>query len=117
MLDMRDRVQRDQLVVRAADIDLVQLFRVQPVHALDLWDDLITEASHGEPVNVISADAGRKIGTDLLHIESHRRNLVMIDNDPRLRLIDFRVDVTELEYVRLHRLEENVLRKFKDSLL
>src|SRR5262249_42301989 len=117
MLDMRDRVQRDQLVVRPGDVDLLQLFRVQPVHALNLWDDLVAEAFHVEPVNVISADAGRKIGADLLHIESHGRDLVMVENDPRLRLVDFRVDVTELKYVRLHRLEENVLREFKDSFL
>ena len=41
----------------------------------------------------------------------------MVDNDPRLRLVDFRVNVPELKHVRLRRLLENILREFKYSLL
>ena len=53
----------------------------------------------------------------LLHIESHGRDLVVIENDLRLRLVDFRVDVAELKHVRLHRFLENVLREFKNAFL
>ena len=57
-------------------------------------------------VDEISADAGGKIGADLLHVETHGRNLVVIENDLRLRLIDLGIDVAELEHVRLHRFAE-----------
>ena len=117
MLDVRDRAQRDQLVVRPGDVNFVQLLGIQPVDALDLRDDFVAEAFHVEPVDVISADAGREIGADLLHIEAHGRDLVVIENDLRLRLVDFRVDVAELKHVRLHRFLENLLCEFENSFL
>ena len=51
-----------------------------------------------------------KIGPDLLHVEAHGRNLVVIENDLRLRLIDLGIDVAKLKDMRLHRFQKNLLR-------
>src|SRR5213078_2837323 len=41
----------------------------------------------------------------------------MIENNRRLGLVDFRIDVAELENVRLHRFGENLLSEFEDAFL
>ena len=89
------------------NVNVIQLFRIQPIHPFDLRNDLVAQAFHVEPVDVIAADAGGEIGADLLHVESHRRDLVVIENDLRLRLVDLGVDVAKLKHVRLHRFLEN----------
>ncbi len=58
-----------------------------------------------------------EIGADLLHVEAHRRDLVVIEHDLRLRLIDLGVDVAELKNVRLHRLLKYVLRELEDAFV
>ena len=55
-------------------------------------------------VHEIAADAGGQIGADLLHIEAHRRDLVVIEHDLGLRLVDLGVDVAELKHCACHRL-------------
>ena len=54
-------------------------------------------------LTIIAADAGRDIGAHLLHVETERRDLVVIEHDLGLRLVDLRIDVGELENMRLHR--------------
>ena len=117
MLDACNRAEWDELLVRAGDVNAVQLFGVQPIHPFDLRDDFVTQAFHVEAIHKITADAGGKVGADLLHIETHRRNFVVIENDLRLRLIDLSVDVTKLKNVGLHRFQENLLGQLKDAFL
>src|SRR6516162_8959046 len=114
---MSDGAQRNQLVIGTRHVNVIQLLRVQAVYAFNLWNDFIAQSFHVEPVNVIAADAGREIGANLLHVESHRGNFVMIENDLRLGLVDLGVDVAELKHVRLHCLLENLLGKFQDAFL
>ena len=42
VLDRRDRAQRDELVVRTGDVNVLQLFRIQPIDAFDLRDHFVT---------------------------------------------------------------------------
>ena len=101
VLDRGDRAQRNQLIVRPGHVNVLQLFGIEPIHSFDLRDHFVAQAVHVEPVDVIAADAGGEIGADLLHVEPHGRNLVMIENDLGLRLVDLGVDIAELEHVRL----------------
>src|SRR5207249_11899989 len=74
-------------------------------------------AVHVEPIHKITANAGRKIGSDLLHIEAHRRNLVMIENNLRLGLIYVGIDVAKLKDMCLHCCEENLLGQLENAFL
>src|SRR6185295_4717916 len=65
----------------------------------------------------VAADAGGEIGADLLHVQSHGCDLVVIENDLGLRLIDLGVDVAELEDVRRHRFLENLFGELENPLL
>src|SRR5207244_9891464 len=94
-----DGAQRDELIVRPANVNIFQLLRVQPIDALDLRNHLVTAPFDVESIDVIPSDASREVGAYLLHVEAERCDFVMIENDRRLRLVDLRVDVAELEYV------------------
>ncbi len=103
MPDRSNRAERYQLIIRARDVNVLYLFRIQPIHPFDLRDYFVTQAFHVEPIHKIAANARGKVGADFLHIESHGRDLVVIENDLRLRLVDFGIDVAKLEHMRLHR--------------
>src|SRR5438477_1613257 len=117
VLDRCNGAEWHELIVRAGDVNILQLFGIEPVHPFDLRDYLVTQAVHVEPIHKITADAGRKIRPDLLHIEPHGRNLVMIENDLRLWLIDLGVDVAKLEHVCLHRFEEDSPGQLENAFL
>ena len=104
MFDRGDSAEWNELIVRPRDIDILQLFRIQPIHPLNLRDDLVTQPLHVEPVNKITADTGGEVCADLLHVQAHCRNFVMIENDLRLRLIDLGIEVAKIEDMCLHRL-------------
>ena len=80
-------------------------------------DYFVTQAFHVEPIHKITANARGKVGADFLHIESHGRDLVVIENDLRLWLVDFGIDVAKLEHMRLHRLQENLFGQLKNTFL
>src|SRR4029077_15471643 len=81
VLDGGDCAERYQLFVWPGYINVLDLLRVQSIHAFDLRDYFVTQAFHVKSVHKISADAGGKVRADLLHIEAHARDLVMIEND------------------------------------
>src|SRR4029077_4832839 len=70
-----------------------------------------------KPIYVVAADAGREISAHPLHVETHCRNFVMIENNFRLRLIDFRVDVAKLENMGLHRFLKDLAGEFENAFL
>src|SRR5207249_1036160 len=77
----------------------------------------VTASFDVEPVDIIAADAGRDIGAYLLHVEAERRNFIVIENNRRSGLVDLRIDVADLETVRLHRISENLLSEIKNPFL
>ena len=95
MLDRRHSAQWDEFIVRAANIDVFQLLRVQTIDALDLGNDLVTASGNVETIDIISADGRGEIGSHLLHVQAERSHFVVIENNLRLRLIDLCVDVRE----------------------
>ena len=115
VFDRRHRAQRNQLIVRTGDVNVFQLLRIQTIDAFDLRNHLVAAAGDVEPVDEVAADAGGEVGADLLHVQTHRRDFVVIENDLRLRLIDLGVDVRESEHARLHRFRLNLLREFEDA--
>ena len=114
---MRDRVERNEFLVRTRDVDTLELFGIKAIDPLDLRNDLVAAAGDVEPVNVIAADRCGQISTDLRHVEPHRRDLVMIENNLRLRLIDLRVDVRKAEHAGLHGFHLQILRQLKNPVL
>ena len=109
MFDRCGRAQGDEPIIRPGHVNIIQLFRIQPIDPFNLRNHLVTQAVHVEPIDKIAADAGGEIGTNLLHVESHRRHFVMIENDLRLGLIDFGIDVAKLKNVCLHRFQKDLL--------
>src|SRR5205085_672908 len=93
VLDRRHSAQWNQLSIWTADINVFQLLRIQAFGPLDLGNNLVTSAGDIEPIDEVAADAGRKIGPNQLHVETHRGHLVVIEHNLGLRLIDFRIDI------------------------
>src|SRR5438132_14409125 len=115
VIDGSDRAQRDELVVRSADVNIFQLLRIQSIDAFDLRNHFVTAPFDVEPIDIIAADAGRDIGAYLLHLETERRDLMVSEIDGRWGLVAFRIHFAELKYVRLHSFRENLFRDFKDG--
>ncbi len=70
-LDGRDRAERDELPVRAGDVDLAELRRGQARRALDLRDHLVAAAVDAEAIDEVAAEHRREIRRDVLHREAH----------------------------------------------
>ena len=97
--------QRHELIVWTSDVNIFQLFRIEPLGPFDLWNDFVTSSFDVEAIDEVAANAGRKIGAHLLHVHAHGRNLVVIENNFGLRLVDLGVDLgREEEHSALHRL-------------
>ncbi len=97
VLDVGDRVERDELTVWTCNMDVFQLVRVEPLGAFDLRDNLIGAPLDVETVDVVSAHGGSEIVAHLLEVEPHGCNLVAVNHDFRLRLVDLRVDAQHVE--------------------
>ena len=93
-----------------------QLLGIQPIDALDLRNHFVTASVDVEAVDKISADTGREIGADLLHVEAERRDFVVIENDLGLRLVDLRIDVAELENMRLPSLSRKFASRTRECV-
>ncbi len=87
-----DGAERHQLSARAGNVYVFELVRIEPVHALDLRDDLVGAAGDVEAVHEIAAHHGRHVGADLLQVKPEFGRLVAVDDDFRLRLVDFDID-------------------------
>ena len=61
VLEGGDGAQRDQLAVRAGDVDVAELVGVEPVDPLNLRNDLVAAAGDIEAVDEVAADHGRQI--------------------------------------------------------
>ena len=92
VLDVGDGAERDELVLRTADVDVRQLVGVEPLGAFDLRNDLIAAAGNIETVDVVAAERGRKISAHLGEIQSERGHFFPVDDHFRLRLIVLQVD-------------------------
>src|SRR2546423_446667 len=71
----------------------------------------------GLDMQQVGADISASIGAHLLHVETERRDLIVIEIDLRLRLVDFRIDVAELENMSLHGFRKNLFREFENAFL
>jgi hypothetical protein len=117
VFDGSDRAQRDELVIRSANVNIFQLLRIQSIDAFDLRNHFVTAPFDVEPIDIIAANTSRDIGAYLLHVETERGDFIVIENDCRLGLIDLRINVAELENVGFHRFLEDLLRKFENAFL
>ena len=79
-------------------------------------NDFVTTALDVETINEITADAGGKIGPDLLHIQTERSDFVMVERDLSLGLIDFRIDVRESKHAGLHCFALNLFGELEDAV-
>ena len=101
-----DGGERDQFSVRAGDIDVLQLVRVEAVDPLDLRNDLVAAPGDVEAVDEIAADHGRQVCADLLQVEPEVGDLVAVDDELGLGLVDLDVDQRRKgEHAALHRLQ------------
>ena len=75
------------MVARAGDVNVLQLIRVQPACARELWNDLVGASSDVETVYVVTAKCRAQISADLRVVQAERGDLLMVNRDFRLRLV------------------------------
>jgi len=97
VLQGREGGQRDQLVVRAGDVDLLQLISVQALRAFDLRNDFIAPALDAETVDIVTAEHSGKILSRLCQVHPLGADFVAVKHDFSLRLIKLQVGVGEDE--------------------
>src|SRR6202030_473616 len=93
-----------------------ELLRIQTIHPLDLRNDFVAATFDVEAVDEIAADRGGHIGSHLLHVEAHRSDFVVIENNFGLWLVDLRVDIRELEHPGRHRFFLELLGELQNAL-
>src|SRR5205814_667304 len=110
-----DGAERDGLAVRAGDVDVLQLLRIEALDAQELRDDLVAAARDAEAVDEVPAHRCAQILADALEVETQLRDLLAVELDLRLRLIDLGVDDgREGEHPARRRLLLDLLREAED---
>ena len=115
-LERGERRQRHQLALGPGHIDRLQLFRREPLAALDLRDHLVAAALDAEPVDEVATDQRRQIAPGLAHVDPERTHLVTVEHHLGLRLVEFEIGVHVDEHPALVRLLHQLIRDVEQLL-
>src|SRR6185295_10439499 len=69
-----------ELTVGPGDVNVFQLVDGEPARALDLRNDLVAATLDVESIDEVAAQHRRQIRAHLLQAETHRRDLVAVDD-------------------------------------
>src|SRR5258708_2824295 len=99
-------------------MNVLQLLGGQALRAFRLRNDLVGAAVQIEAIDEVAAKHRRQVRADLLHVDPHRRDLIAVEDDLRLRLIDPHIaDGRERELPALDRLLRELLGKAEDLIV
>ena len=107
---------RNELIVRAFDIDLRQLLGCQTLHAFHLRNDFVTLTLDTETIHIIPAEQRRKVLAGLAQINPLRAELVPVEDYLGLRLVKLQIGVGIDEDAALERTLHQLVRELRKLL-
>ena len=118
MAEGGDGGERHQASVRARDMDISQLFRVEPVRAPDLGNDLVAAAGNVKAAHEVAAHHGGQVARHLLQVESQVCDPVAINDKLGLGTVDLDVDERRKgEHAALHGRKADLAGELQDLVL